>query len=535
MVTHNPYISAGSAIFHTVLLKLKFKPNLLQSILFTDPEFFVEKFVSGFVVAYIGMQTIYMVVFLTLNKRTVELSKATKTAEDALEQQKTFLYSFSHEMRNPMNSLLGNIDLVLMNNLAIETRNMLNTAKTCGVLLLNLINTVLDAGKISLGGLEVKPMPTRVHDVFQRIWMISHDLIAQKGLKNHLKIEKKVPPLLLLDNHRLGQILLNLIGNAIKFTQTGSISVTVKWLRSVSLTDKCFEPRPYDEENEGIFEKEENMSFYRMNSCDREDLDYFILNKKEKEFDLQGILNPEQESIGVLKIIVQDTGCGIAKDEIPKLFSKFSQVGKDTSQRSMGTGLGLFISKEICKNMNGDIRVFSKPNKGTTFIVCIPTTALPTHRQPRLANNPGGVIEALRAKRLKVIVADDSPFNVNLVSNFCEKFGAQVIAATNDGLNAYKKYVESVKNGVGVDVVTLDIDMPIMDGKEACEKIRQYEKENNIRPAIIMLISGNYEMQQVSELIGDRQERKADSFIRKPLVLSEFCWNLYKHVYNLEG
>jgi len=122
---------------------------------------------------------------------------------------------------------------------------------------------------------------------------------------------------------------------------------------------------------------------------------------------------------------------------------------------------------------------------------------------------------------------------VNLVSNFCNKFGAKVLAATHNGLSAYEKYVQSIRQGVSVDLVALDIDMPVMDGKEACEKIRLYERENHIKPAIIMLISGNYETQQVTNMIGDNQNRKADSFLRKPLVFGEFYWNVYKFVHNV--
>ena len=160
---------------------------------------------------------------------------------------------------------------------------------------------------------------------------------------------------------------------------------------------------------------------------------------------------------------------------------------------------------------------------------------MPTHQQPHFVNNSERVIEALKAKKLKVIVADDSPFNVNLVSKFCYKFGAQIIAATGDGKSAYQKYIQSIKNGSPVDVVTLDIDMPIMDGKEACEKIREYEEEHLLKPAIGLLISGNYETQQVANLIGDGYNRKEDCFIRKPLIFSEFYWSLYKYAYHVEA
>ena len=216
--------------------------NLVEAISFSDPNEFADNFSKYFILISIPLQLLIVLVVYDLNHKTFKLAKETRRAEEALEQQKTFVYSFSHEMRNPMNSLLGNLELALMGNISSETREMITTAKVCGLLLLNLINTVLDAGKLGIGKLEANPVPTRVHDVFQRAWTISHDLITRKGLTSHLKISKLVPPRLLLDSHRLNQVLMNLIGNAIKFTEHGSITLAISWLTEPNVSDECFNP-----------------------------------------------------------------------------------------------------------------------------------------------------------------------------------------------------------------------------------------------------------------------------------------------------
>jgi len=214
-----------------------------------------------------------------------------------------------------MNSLLGNLDLALMGQIAPDVREMIGTAKVCGVLLLNLINTVLDAGKLGLGKLEVNPVPTRVHDVFQRAWAISHDIITKKGLKSHLKISRQVPARLLLDSHRLNQVLMNLIGNATKFTEHGSIMLAISWLADPEgVSDECFKQIPYDDESEGVFEKEYNM--YAIKRRGRNEImtdQSLILSGAIKEFRLEGVSQPITESRGVLKIIIKDTGCGMKK------------------------------------------------------------------------------------------------------------------------------------------------------------------------------------------------------------------------------
>jgi len=520
-----------SAGMQAIALSTTYRKSLLSYLQYNDPENFVHRFTDYGIVVLFFIIGGYSFLLRALDHKTIEISKAVKVAEDALEQQKTFIYSFSHELRNPINSLLGNLQLILMSNLTQEIREMVNTSKICSELLLNLINTMLDAGKLDIGKLEVNPVPTRIHDILQRIWVISNDILTKKELGSHLKVHRKVPPMLLLDGHRVHQILMNLIGNAIKFTQKGSINVTVKWLNLPIVSDRCFEPLPYDEEGEGLFEKEENMQCFRRSSEAKESQSYLILAGGNKEFDLNNLEESEGETHGILKIIVQDTGCGMAKHEVSKLFQKFSQVGNDNSKRQLGSGLGLFISKELCQKMNGAIRVYSRENVGSTFIVCIPTSAVRDPRRLFIERQHVTLQKQLVHRELKVMIADDSVFNVNLVSNFFGKIGAQVVSTANNGKKIYEKYVAAIEAGREIDIVTLDIDMPVMDGKMACEKIREYERLHNKKPTIIILISGNYEEQQLGMYLNQDQKKMADCFLRKPVPFEEFRWTVYKHVF----
>jgi len=520
-----------SATLQAVVLHITFRKNLFIYLLSHDPEEFVHRFTDyGIVVLFFNIGG-YSYLLRTLNRKNIEISKAVKVAEDALEQQKTFIYSFSHELRNPINSLLGNLQLALMNNISQEVREMINTSKICAELLLNIINTMLDAGKLDIGKLEVNPVPTRIHDLLQRIWIISNDILSKKDITSHLKVEKKVPPVLLLDGHRIHQILMNLIGNAIKFTQRGSINITIKWLATKQVNEKCFEPIPYDDQDEGVFEKEENMHFVKMANQGKESKDYFILAGNAKEFNLHDLVEPQEDTNGVLKFIVKDTGCGINKEELQKLFQKFSQVGQDSFKKQLGSGLGLFISQELCRNMSGEIRVYSRANKGSSFVVCIPTSAIRSSQRFGVTIQNETIQKQLIERKLKTIVADDSILNVNLVSDFFAKIGAQVVDTANNGKLAYVSYVEILESGREVDIVTLDIDMPVMNGKTACQKIREYERLHNKKPTIIILISGNYDEQQLTTFLDHDQNNKADCFLRKPLLFEEFRWTIYKHIF----
>ena len=532
LITNNTFLMLFTGLAQVITYFTIFQKLLREALFIMDVETILRRLVISNIAGIVIIMLVFGFVIKEMNKTARELANANKAAEAALEQQKTFVFSFSHELRNPLNSLLGNLQLVLMNNISPQTREMVKTSQICAELLLQLVNNILDVGKCDIGKLEVSLVPTKVYDLFERIWAISSNLVSRKQLRNYIKIEERVPSVLMLDSHRVNQMMMNLLGNAIKFTDDGSITVTVEWLDSSLIQETSFEPYPYneDETSEGISDKDENLLMLRtVKSSSSRHLDnYYLLTKEASKFKIRDDTRPTETKEGVLKIIVRDTGCGMDQAALSKLFQRFSQVSTDVHKRQLGTGLGLYITKEVARKMNGDIRVYSKPGVGTTFILLIPTMSVVHYNQMSPSGLGSSMLEELKQKKLSVLIADDSPFNITMVCNYFNKVGAYVADTADDGLEAYNKYKKSIEAGTVIDVVTLDIDMPKMDGKTACKKIREYEVQKGISPATIILISGNYDDQQLRESLSSNDERKADHFLRKPLSFEDFLLAVYR-------
>jgi len=176
--------------------------------------------------------------------------------------------------------------------------------------------------------------------------------------------------------------------------------------------------------------------------------------------------------------------------------------------------------------MNGEIRAYSKVGVGSTFILCIPATTVPLSNIQRAGSEV--ILSQLKQRHLGALVADDSPFNVNLVCNYFAQFGAAVVSVGYNGYDIYRKYKECMSSNIHIDVVTLDIDMPIMGGRQVCDNIRQYEKEHRLEPVVIILISGNYDKKEIEEYINSE---KANCFLRKPVSFSEFSRAVYDNLF----
>lgn len=183
-----------------------------------------------------------------------------------------------------------------------------------------------------------------------------------------------MPEKLEIDGYRIMQIMLNLVGNAVKFTDSGSISVSLQWYEGRDAMNKIqTEPKPFDDS--GVFERRENFNLITRSKGESGNhhflnLDNRMLTRTESAFSVNR--RPQE---GVLKITIRDTGCGMSEESASKLFKMFSQVHDDPSKRKVGTGLGLYITKELCTNMNGEIKAYSQVNMGSAFVVTIPTKA----------------------------------------------------------------------------------------------------------------------------------------------------------------
>jgi signal transduction histidine kinase/CheY-like chemotaxis protein len=446
----------------------------------------------------------------------------TEAKKNELERQKTFLLGFSHELRNLINSITITIQLCLLEEIPLKVKDLLQSSQVCGELLSHLVNNILDTGKAEIGELEVNPSANNVFDLLEKIWGVLSQLIMNQKLYGRMQINKNVPRYLQIDNHRLTQIMLNLVGNAIKFTEKGSVSVEISWIEGKDKADdKVFSPIPFDEEDEGIFEKAQKLSRLTEDSIV---MDAHCKTKIKYVGRREHQLHSEK---GILKITVSDTGCGIGPDQIPQLFNKFTQVCSSSTKKTLGTGLGLFITKQLIHKMGGEVRVFSKVDRGSAFIACIPAKVVEEPQDTTLLENTAPAFNP-GLTELKVMVVDDSEFNRKILTKCLNKLGVQVQEVAHNGRQAVDKYKEHIQNGKSFDVITMDVDMPVMDGKEATELIREYERLHNLRAALIATISGNVTESEIGECLNKNGSKQADFFFKKPTSIEDLAFIIKK-------
>jgi len=521
-ISHSYWHFLIQNIVQILCLNLIYKPKMEEAIMDNSAFTFTQKFCETVSFKVILNMVIFAVAhhFLTINKNNQEKKRTNKVEAD---RQKTFVLSFSHELRNLINNTLGNINLGLMENLPIKTKEFLRNAEISGELLLNLINNILDTGKVEIDELDITLRENQTYSVFRDIWGVCADIIQNKGLKGRMRIHKSIPQTLKVDKSRLKQIMLNLVDNAVKFTKSGLIDINIEWINNQEkVSNDCFEPHPYDNENDtdegGIFEKNLALSVF--------DNDFISLNLSTKDIHNEEFKNYKiSANHGILKISISDTGCGIQEEYLKTLFTK-STVHQShqpqSSNRRLGTRLGLFISKELCKKMNGQIKGFSQKGKGSCFIVCLPIIPVTlNHDISKLKARTEKNIQE-ENKKLKAMVVDDLSVNQNILNLYFKKLDvAEVRQTAFNGLEAYQKYKESVLKGEPFDLITMDLEMPVMNGKTAIQKIREFEAKKGLKPVVMIIVSGNCGKSEMHECLDMKGNIRADAFLKKPLNLEE--------------
>jgi signal transduction histidine kinase/ActR/RegA family two-component response regulator len=342
-----------------------------------------------------------------------ELKRAKEVAETATRAKSLFLANMSHELRTPMTGVLGTLDLVLTGNLEAEQREFIELAQTSAHSLLRIINDILDLTKIEMGKLSLEENPFVLQKCLESTFNIFLPVAKSKGLDLRLAVPNDVPEMLVGDQTRLSQILTNLVGNAIKFTEKGEVALrvaaggnTTKGKRDITFT-------------------------------------------------------------------VTDTGIGIADNKKDLLFRAFSQVDASHSRAYGGTGLGLAICKEIVERMGGTISFSSEAGKGSSFSCVIPFAVAEAAQRADFAGGktaPAGDaprVDGLTKARL--LIAEDDSIIRQILGTMLQRSNYEIAFAEHG-----EKAVEMWESGE-YDLILMDVQMPRLNGFEATAAIREKE------------------------------------------------------------
>lgn len=365
-----------------------------------------------------------------------ELQKQRDIADRANEAKSRFLANMSHEIRTPINAVLGMDEMILREASDKTIRSYASDIMSAGKTLLSLINDILDLSKVEEGKIEIIPVQYDLSNLIGDLVNMIRDRAANKGLKLEVNVSKDIPRTLLGDEIRIRQCAMNLLTNAVKYTEKGSVTLTVGYERTA----------------------------------------------------------PDRIS---LCFTVEDTGIGMKEEDMENLFSPYKRIEEKRNRAIEGTGLGMSITRQLLELMGSELKVQSEYGKGSVFSFCIDQTVVKWEelgdylaRQNSSAAQPGEYRELFHAPDAKLLVVDDTEMNITVIQSLLKRTGIQIDSASS-GKEAIKLAMAKA-----YDVIFIDHMMPDMDGIETLRAIREAGESKN-SPAVALTanaISGAREM-----------------------------------------
>ncbi|MEY4174074.1 MAG: hypothetical protein RI900_1239 [Actinomycetota bacterium] len=385
-------------------------------------------------------------------KRTSQLAKAKDEAEEAARAKSSFVANVSHEMRTPLNAITGLARLLGSTPLNDAQADYVNKIASAAVVMMHTVNDVLDFSKVEADAVQLDSAPFRLSATLRSLDAVVGTLAKEKGLAFRLELDPSLPEKVVGDRFRLEQVLINLAGNAVKFTNSGSVLVAIRRHDSAGGVGVAFE--------------------------------------------------------------VTDTGVGIDRNDVERLFQPFTQVDASTARTHGGTGLGLAIVQRLVGLMGGAVTVESEPGRGSTFRFDLAFLPLPGE-QP--VGDPTGAIPRSTGTKLlgsRVLVAEDNEFNQQVVAELLASEGARVTVVSS-GPDA----LERVAAGGEYDVVLMDVQMPGMDGLETTRRLRALEGGADL--LVIAMTANAFDDHRVACLAAGMND-----FETKPVDLERLCRTL---------
>ncbi|MEM7214814.1 MAG: response regulator [Pseudomonadota bacterium] len=381
----------------------------------------------------IGGMTLTLTDITELKEREAQLEESIKMAESAERAKSEFLANMSHEIRTPMNGVMGMAELLADTELDAKQKMFTDVIVKSGASLLTIINDILDFSKIDAGQMELDPVPFQLAEAIEDVATLISAKVAEKDLELIVRIDPALPKMLVGDVGRIRQIVTNLLGNAVKFTEKGHVYVNV----------------------EGQ------------------------------------IVQNEAGNFADLKFLVEDTGIGIPESQRDQIFVKFNQADTSATRKHEGTGLGLSIASSLIGLMNGELGVDSKVGQGSTFWFKL---HLPVHGETAPKQVIPGDISGAR-----ILIIDDNMVNRSILTEQMTAWNFDGAAAKSgaEGLHVMKEVLE---NGMNLDLVILDYQMPEMSGAEVLRNMRDDVTLRSIPVLMLTSVDSSETNQQLAKL-----------------------------------